>query len=163
MVEIISKRSGPRREDVEARRMIERNRGTIEKLADQISGGGYTAARQRAAQAKIGPQASGLIFSDLGAGKKSEVPQPYVRISLNKRVVVIDYETSRQLHYLGEIRRIDGAFRFVVATKKNGFFSSLEPDLAATLAPLDGAPMGGPRTDAALAAELGALLGYAPI
>ena len=46
MVEIISKRDGPRREDVQVKRLIEQNRSTIVRLADQISGGGYSASRK---------------------------------------------------------------------------------------------------------------------
>lgn len=83
-----------------------------------------------------------------------------MRVSPNRRVVVVDENTSRQMHYLGEIRRVDGTVRFVLATRANGFFSELDPDLAAALHTLDQAPMGGGRTDASLGAEIMALLGY---
>ncbi len=158
-MDIISKRSGPRREDVAARSLLEKNRGTIEQLADQISNGAYS-ARKAAKAAPQAPQAQGLIVSDMGGPRKSAEPKPYVRISPNRRVVVVDYETSRQMHYLGELRRVDGRLCFQLATKTNGFFSSLEAELAAVLAPLDGAVMGGARTEAALAAEISGLLGY---
>src|SRR4051812_42963893 len=94
--------------DVEAKRLIEQNRGTIERLADQLSNGAYSASRAPKAE----PQAQGLIIHVLGGKAESTTPEPYVRISHNDRVVVVDHETGRQLHYLGEIRRVDGRRRF---------------------------------------------------
>lgn len=158
-MDIISKRTGPRREDVKARALIESNRGTITQLADTLTGGGYSARKAAAAQPKE-PQAQGLIFSDLGAGRQAGPARPYIRISPNGRVTAVDIETNRQLHHLGEIRRLDGRSCFVVATKANGFFSAVASEIAEPLAALDGAVMGGARTDQALAAEIAALLGY---
>jgi hypothetical protein len=162
MVDIVSKRSGPRREDVAARQMIDKNRQTIERIADQISNGGYSANKARQAAPKE-PQAAGLIVSDLGgvARRPAELPKPYVRISPNGRVVVVDDNTNLQMHFLGELRRSNGATRFALATKANGFLAPLEPELAEKLAALDGAQMGGARTDAGLATEIRTLLGYA--
>ncbi|MEO0819280.1 MAG: hypothetical protein AAF074_02540 [Pseudomonadota bacterium] len=157
MVDIISKRSGPRAEDQRARALIEKNRATITKLADQFSNGAYSASREAAA-APAEPQASGLIVSDLGAGRKAETPRPYIRISPNRRVVMVDMETNRQMHHLGEIRRVGGQPCFVLATKENGFFSPLDAALAERLAPLDGAALGRERSEAALAEEIGGLL-----
>ena len=54
MVEIISKRDGPRREDIQVKRLIEQNRSTIVRLADQISGGGYSASKETATGAEGG-------------------------------------------------------------------------------------------------------------
>ena len=48
----------------------------------------------------------------------------------------------------------------IVPVTANGFFTALDPDLAERLAPLDGAALGPDRTEAALSAEIGALLGY---
>lgn len=158
-MDIISKRAGLRREDLKARALIDKNRGTIEKLADQISNGAYSASRRRQA-GKPEPQASGLILSDMKSARTSEVPRPYIRISPNHRVVVVDDATSRQMHFLGEIRRVGPNVCFVLALKRNGFFSELETELAARLGPLDGAVMDGARTDASLAAEISAALGY---
>ncbi len=157
-MDIVSKRSGPRREDEAARRLIDQNRHTIERLADTLSNGAYSAGRT-AAKAPP-PQASGLIMSDLRAPRRLEDPKPYVRISPNRRVVVVDETTSRQMHHLGELRRIDGRLTFVLATRANGFFSELDADLALRLAPLDGAALGAGRTEAGLSAEIGTLLGY---
>lgn len=162
MVDIISKRSGPRREDVAARQMIDNNRTTIERIADQISNGGYSANKARRAAPKE-PEAAGLIVSDLGSASRRgfEPPKPYIRVSPNGRVVVVDDNTNLQMHFLGEIRRANGVVRFALATKENGFLAPLETELAERLAPLDGAQMGGARTDAALASEIRTLLGYA--
>ena len=158
MVEIVSKRSGPRAEDMRAPAERE-NRDTINRLADQFSGGAFSASR-RAAEAPAEPRESGLIILDLGGSRKSEMPRPYVRISPNRRVVVVDMETSRQMHHLGELRRVDGFLRFVLATKVNGFFAPVEADIAERLAALDGVPIGADRSEAALASEIGDLLGF---
>lgn len=48
MVEIFSKRDGPRREDVQIKRLIEQNRGVITKLADQLSNGRYSQSKNHA-------------------------------------------------------------------------------------------------------------------
>lgn len=159
MVYTISKRSGPRREDVEARKLIDSNRGTIEKIADQISNGAYSAKR-RAAAAPSEPQPSGVIIHSLSGPAKPVEPRPYIRISPNRRVVVVDGETSRQMHHLGNIQRVEGTFRFLLATKANGFFAPVDAEIAEQLASLDGAAMGGERDDETLAAEITALLGY---
>ncbi len=156
MVDIISKRSGPREEDMRARSLIEKNRGTITKLADQLSNGAYSESK-RPVEA---PQPSGLIISDLGAGKSADEPQPYVRISPNRRVVVVDMETSRQMHHLGELRRINGQITFILATRENGFFSPLDQEIADRLVTLDGAVLGPERAEDAFASELESALGY---
>ncbi len=159
MVYTISKRSGPRREDVEARKLIDSNRGTIEKIADQISNGAYSAQR-KAAAAPSEPRPSGVIIHHLSSAPKPVEPRPYIRVSPNRRVVVVDGETSRQMHHLGNIQRVDSTFRFMLATKANGFFAPVDDEIAEQLASLDGAAMGGERDDKALAAEITALLGY---
>lgn len=156
MAHIISRRDGPRREDVAARRLIDANRATIERLADQFSNGAYS-ARKAAAAAPSEPQPEGLIIH-AGGPAPAGPPRPYVRVSPNKRVVVVDFETSRQMHHLGDIRRVDGAWRFVLATKANGYFQPAAAAVAERLGSLDGARMGGGRDDAALAAEIETLL-----
>jgi hypothetical protein len=159
MAYTISKGSGPRREDRDARKLIQENRGTIERIADQISNGGYSASR-KAAVTSSEPQLSGRTLVHLGAAPKPAEPRPYVRISPNRRVVVLDLETCRQLHHLGNIKREEGVFRFRLATEANGFVGPVDQAIASRLAALDGAVMGGARDNAALAAEITALLGY---
>ncbi len=161
MVTIISPRSGPRREDVAARRLIDGNRATIERLADQFSNGAYSARKAQAA-APAEPQAEGLIIRH-GAAPPPGAPRPYIRVSPNKRVVVVDFETNRQMHFLGEIRRVDGRWKFVLATRENGFHAAVSPEVGNMLTDLDGAAMGAGRDDAALAEEIRARLGYTDI
>lgn len=157
-MDIFQRNSAQRPEDQAARRLIERNRGTIERLADQISNGAYSASRKAAQQPA--PQASGKILSDLGGRRSSEVAKPYVRISPNRRVVVVDDNTSRQMHHLGDLRRVDGKMIFVLATAENGFFSPLTADMAERLSLLDGVALDAERTEATLAVEIGTRLGY---
>ena len=59
MVDIFSKREGPRLEDVKARRLLTQNAGTIRKLADQISNGGFS--KMQADQAKRAPNLTKAI------------------------------------------------------------------------------------------------------
>ena len=80
MVEIISKRDGPRREDVQVKRLIEQNRSTITRIADQISGGGYSASKTP----RQAPKPQGLIIHDLGTARPAEEPHPVVRITNNE-------------------------------------------------------------------------------
>ena len=157
MVEIASGRMGPRREDAAAKQLIERNRATIEKLADHLSNGAYSASRQSRPE----PQPEGLIIHVLGGAATDEAPRPYVRISPNDRVVLADQATGRQLEFLGQIRRENGARRFVLATRANGFFAELAPEAAAQLATLDGVRLGGDYDDDRLSADIRARLGIA--
>ncbi|MFM9860325.1 hypothetical protein RUR49_17840 [Pseudoxanthobacter sp. M-2] len=147
MVHIISKRDGPRREDVEARRLIQQNRGTIEKLANHLSAGRFGEMR-RAAQQPAAPD----VFekssqSGYTPGSQAVELRPYVRISPNNRVVVADLVSGRQLHYLGELRGPRSARRFRLATRENGFYVPLESDLVERLADLDGRDMAADDAD----------------
>lgn len=87
-------------------------------------------------------------------------PRHRVRVGADRVVRVVEGETGRRLHMLGEIQLVGRIWRFVLATRGNGFPSALNSAMAARLAQLDGAPMGGPRTNEALAAEISSLLGY---
>lgn len=156
----LPRNTAPRREDQPARALIDNNRGVIERLADQLSNGAYSASR-RAAAAPAAPQPEGLIISHGRHRATASAPKPYVRISPNRRVVLVDFETGRQMQHLGEIRRVEGVWRFVLATAANGFFLALASPLADDLAALDGAPMGDGRTDDILRAEIEAALGVA--
>ncbi|MCR8546711.1 hypothetical protein M4578_02640 [Salipiger sp. P9] len=155
-MDIFSKRDGPRAEDVRAKRMISENAPVIRKLADQISGGGYTAMQQ--AKAKKPPQPKGLIIHDLGSARSAAEPEPYVKISLNNRVVLADKNSGRQLHMLGEIRSGYPA-RFVPATAENGFFSPLPEDVYAAIRHLEEQPITREFGEKQLAAALEESLG----
>lgn len=155
-MDIISKQDGPRREDIQAKRHIRKNWGTITKLADQFSGGAYSASKVKKNQT---PQASGLIISDLGAGKSvATEPKPYLRITLNGRVSVLDLNTGLQMCVLGQISRKNGQDSFLLATKENGFISTLDPDLCGQLSALDGATINDKFSEENLSEQLNALL-----
>ncbi len=134
MVDIISKRDGPRREDVAARHVLQENRGTIHKMMDHLTGGQLKSQAARPAA----PEPEGLIIHTGRVIDSREVARPYVRISVNGRVVVADQETSRQLHFLGEIRGTRRRQHFVLATKENGFYALIDQELGELLADLDG-------------------------
>lgn len=131
-MDIISKKSGPRAEDQQAKQHIQRNWGTIEKLADTLSGGKYSADKAK----KAAPQAQGLIIVDQARPRMPDVPEPYLRISMNGRVVVADTNSGVQMHFLGQIKRQNGEMRFTLATAENGFISPLEPEFQEKLADL---------------------------
>ena len=105
MVDIISKRDGPRREDERARRFINQNRGTITHLADRLTQGGYSAGLAAKAAAATAPAAEGKMIHDLSPGNVRSLDSGDLRIkiSVNNRVVVYDSGSGRQKHLLGEI------------------------------------------------------------
>lgn len=151
----MTKRNARRLDDGDAQRLIERNRATIERLADHLSAGAYSASRAPRAE----PQPQGLIIHAPGAPARDDAPSPYVRISPNDRVVVADHATGRQLQFLGEIRRRDGVRRFVLATKVNGFFSPLADEVAGRLGELDGVVIGRDYGEEQLALDIRRHLG----
>lgn len=139
MVDIISKRDGPRREDVAAKRLLQENRGTIHKMMDHLSGGQLNSRQQK----PVPPQPEGLIIHTGRTIDSRDTARPYVRVSVNGRVVVADQETSKQLHFLGEIRGPRRSQHFVLATKENGFFALIEDELGQKLIDLDGRTIAG--------------------
>ncbi|MEY8828417.1 hypothetical protein AB9K34_08360 [Sedimentitalea sp. XS_ASV28] len=138
-MDIFSKRDGPRPEDARAKRLISENAGTIRRLADQITNGGFTKMRQDQARRKEKPKPEGLlIYTMSGSGAaKSDDPDPYVRLSLNGRIVLADRNNGRQLQLLGEIRTKLGVRRVVLATKENGFISPLGDEIRESLIEYD--------------------------
>ena len=150
MVEIISKRDGPRREDAAFRRLLSENRATITRLADQFSGGAYSAGKA----AKPKPEPRGLIFHDMSAAAAAQEPLARVRVSLNGRVIIVDENTSRQLHHLGQITTRGGNETFVLATSENGFFAPLEEQIAVFIADLDNRVLSGDCSEDWLVAEI---------
>ncbi|MGP6085877.1 hypothetical protein [Antarctobacter jejuensis] len=158
-MDIFSKRDGPRAEDVKAKRLIQKNAGTIRKLADQISNGGFTKMRQDQARRSEQPKPEGLIIHDLKAPSKSEVPEPYVKVSLNNRVVLVDRVNGRQLQLLGEVRGNSFEKRFVLATKANGFLSPVEEDVFQAIGDLDNVELSKAFSEKDLAKQIETALG----
>ena len=133
-MDIHSRLSSERPEDKQAQAHIKRNWGTIEKLADTLSGGKYSA--DKAKKAAPPPQAQGLIIVDQAGPRLPETPVPYLRISMNGRVVLADNSSGIQLDFLGQIKRLNGEQRFVIATAENGFIAPLAPELYDKIADL---------------------------
>ena len=133
-MDIHSRLSSERPEDKRAQQHIKRNWGTIEKLADTLSGGKYSA--DKAKKAAPPPQAQGLIIVDQARPRLPDAPVPYLRISMNGRVVLADTSSGIQLHFLGQIKRVNGEQRFFIATAENGFIAPLEPALNDKIADL---------------------------
>ena len=160
MVYIITKNDGPRKEDVAAKKFIERNRTTIDRLANQISGGRWQDIKKaRSAQVSIVEQ-DRRSFSGYAPVGRAEPSRPYIRISLNNRVVVADEETSRQVLFLGEMRRgVEGRV-FRLATRENGFVDPLTDEILDALAGLDGLVLGEDDAEEPFKRELAARLGF---
>ena len=154
MVEIISKRNGPRREDVQIKQLIEQNRATITRIADHISAGGYSASK--AARPEKKPE--GLIIHTGTAARPAEDVVPVVSVRLNGRVVFMDENSGRQIHHIGDVRNRNGAEFFVLATKENGFFAPVDESVAARLREIDGTRLGPDYGEEQLAADIGAAL-----
>ena len=163
MVDIISKRDGPRREDERARRMIQANQGAVTQIADHLTQGAYSAdKRAKAAAANAPPPPEGKLFFDGGAGGRTSADSGdiRVRISVNNRVVAYDSGSGRQVHFLGEIRHQDGMRYFALASNENGFMSALPGDVTDRIGELDGQIIDRACPESLLAAEISQRLGF---
>lgn len=138
MVDIFSKNDGPRREDVAIKRVIQNNKATIHRLADQISGGQFSRSRAADARAKEEPKPQGLNIHVLGGPAAPAESEPVVRLTLNGRVIIVDDQSSKQIALLGQIRRKNGQNYFALATKENGFFSPVDEETEDLLGDLNG-------------------------
>ncbi|WP_315766791.1 hypothetical protein [Bradyrhizobium sp. SZCCHNR2009] len=156
MVEIISKRDGPRREDVAAKEFIRTNRATIDKIANRLTGGQWQAMRHPVAAPQ--PEASGRLWYTPPRRASSDV-SPYVRISLNGRIVVADLASGRQIHFIGELRGSGHMRRLALATSQNGLFDPLDDQLHAALADLEGLRVPDEASEESLERELAIRLG----
>ena len=151
MVDIISKRDGPRREDAEIRQFLGRNRSIITKLADQISNGQYS----RSKLPQQAPQPEGLIIH-IGDRPAAEPElQPRIRVTANGRVIAVDIGSSRQLVHFGDIREVGHVRTFVLASAANGYVAPLDDETCDTLADIDGVLMGTSYDTGELAADIG--------
>jgi hypothetical protein len=155
MVEIISKRGGALPADERLRALLNQNRSTIVRLADQLSQGRYSDSKLP----KAAPSPQGLIIHVGNRTAAAAEPRPRVRASLNGRVIVVDDNSGRQLHHLGEIRRRGGEITFLLATKQNGFIAPAPDDLVAALDDLDRARLAPDGGEEALIEEIATRLG----
>jgi hypothetical protein len=133
MIHIISRSDGPRREDAAAKHFLRENALTINKIANQLSGGRI--GRQSAQDSK----SAEVLTTRKGASPiRDGEKRPYVTVSMNGRVLAVDFNTGRQLHHLGDIRGQGPMRRFVLASEENRFFAPLEKVLVNKLQDLDG-------------------------
>lgn len=162
MVDIISKRDGPYREDERAKRMIQANQGAITQIADRLTQGGYSASKRAKAEAATAPPAEGKFFHDMSPGARISADSGNVRIkvSLNNRVVAYDSGSGKQLHLLGEIRNQQGTRFFALASRENGFLSGLPDEVTEKIAELDGQIIDQACPGSLLAAEISERLGF---
>lgn len=159
MVHIISKRDGPRKEDVAAKRLIENNRATIDRIANKLTGGGWQQPRATTEPAVERRTVSSVSLASPGP---AQAATPFVRISPNDRVVVIDLTTGRQLHFIGEIRGGDER-RFTLATRENGFFALVAEELRGKLVHLDGRVVPDEAAEELLKREIALGIGIHPM
>jgi hypothetical protein len=134
MVYIISKRDGPRREEVAAKDFIQKNRTRIDAVANHLTGGRWQELRNPTSSPQ--PQPSGKLW--LTPPSRPREAEPYVRISLNGRVVIADLASGRQLDFVGELRGKGQSRYFALATRVNGIFDSLDDGIYEVLADLEG-------------------------
>ncbi|MDX5349256.1 MAG: hypothetical protein LPJ95_00920 [Paracoccaceae bacterium] len=162
MVDIISRRDGPRREDERAQRLIGQNRAAITQIADRLTQGAYSAQKAARATATAEPQPEGKLIHDLGGGgvASADSGDLRIKISLNNRVVAYDGGSGRQVHLLGEIRKQDGTRYFALALTANGFLSELPPEVLDRIGELDGQIIDAACPESLLAEELSERLGY---
>lgn len=134
MVHIISKRDGPHREQAAAKDFVQKNRAKINALANHLTGGRWQELRNPTPPPQ--PQPSGkLWYTPPGRPREAE---PYVRISLNGRVVIADLASGRQLHFVGELRGKGQSRYLALATRENGIFDPLDEGIRKVLADLEG-------------------------
>lgn len=134
MTYIISKRDGPRREDVAAKDFLRKNRAKIDAIANHLTGGNWSELRNPAPPTE--PLPSGKLYMT-PAARPTEA-EPYVRISINGRVVIADLASGRQLHFVGELRGDGQARHLALGTRENGMFGAMDSDLYGALADLEG-------------------------
>ncbi|WP_428031720.1 hypothetical protein [Ancylobacter sp.] len=158
---IITKTDEPRKEDVAAKKMIQQNWGTIDALANQISGGRWQDIKQARATKTSVAEYERKSFVGYVPTARGTPARPYIRISLNNRVVVVDEETNRQVLFLGEIRHRPQGRVFCLATRANGFFDPAADDVLEALAGLDGCVLGADEVDEPFKQELARRLGFA--
>ena len=159
MVEIFSRGDGPRPQDVRLKAFLDQNRATIAKIADHLSLGRYSAGKKANAPAPE-PGEKTIIHAVAGLDSRpTRESRPVVRATVNGRVVVVDDNSGRQLHHLGEIRRRANEVVFVLACSENGFSAPLSDEILEQLADLDRALLAPDGGEDALVGEIASRLG----
>lgn len=158
MVDIISKKDGPREEDVRLKTLIKNNQRTITALADRLSQGNYSRSRQPVAP-KPAPETSSKFYYRLSTPSQ-ETTKPYIRISINGKVTIVDENSRKQLHHIGDIRRYVLNEKFILATKENNFFKPLADDIADELLQFDQIELTADYTEDQLKEDISKKLGF---
>lgn len=156
MTDIMIKRDGANPPDARMKAYLRENRATITKLADHLTLGQYSESKKPKAE----PKAAGLIIHCLG---NAPVPDlcPQVRISVNGRVLIVDDNSGRQMHHIGDLRRRDGATIFVLATEANRYFAPVDLEISAPLQEIDGRELNEDESEERLVEEITTRLGLA--
>ena len=160
MVEIISRQDGPRPEDVRLKSILEKNRPTITRIADHLTQGAYSASKAANAAPAAVHERTKLHFIGGSAPAPAQEARACVRATINGRVIVVDDNSGRQLHHLGEIRRRNGEIHFVLASAENKFPAPAAPELVEALDDLDAAELAPDGGEEALVAEIARRLGF---
>jgi len=153
MVTIISKGDGPYKEDAAAKRLIQDNSAKIHQLANHLTAGRWQHIRENRDPLR------NLVEARRRPRAARGDPEPYLRISPNNRVIVMDLNSGLQLHFLGELRTAGGQTHFALASQANGFVSPLDADIARQLARFDGIALTVDYSEAQLARDLCRCLG----
>ncbi|GJM00673.1 MAG: hypothetical protein DHS20C07_23520 [Methyloligella sp.] len=158
MVDIISKKDGPREEDVKLKTLIKNNQRTITALADRLTQGNYSRSQQPVVQ-QPAPDTSSTFYYRFSTPSEKDT-KPYIRISINGKVTVVDENSRKQLHHLGDIRRYVLDEKFVLATKDNKFFKPLDAEIAQHLIQFDQVELTDEYTEDNLKADISQTLGF---
>lgn len=158
MVDIISKKDGPREEDVRLKTLIKNNQRTITALADRLSQGNYSRSRQPVSP-KPAPETFSKFYYRLSTPSQ-ETTKPYIRISINGKVTIVDENSRKQLHHIGDIRRYVLNEKFILATKENNFFKPLADDIADELLQFDQIELTDDYTEDQLKEDISKKLGF---
>ena len=156
MVTIISKQEGPSKKEAELKHTLRENRATIQGMTQALKHGPMAHLAQPTVQAPPAVSTTSVFYRKTSSQGDA---RPYVRVSLNGRVVLVDYETGNQLHHLGDVRGKKDAAKFALATKENGFFAALDGEFAEALKSLDGRAIPNREAEDAFKTDVAAALG----
>lgn len=155
-MEIISKRDGGDRREREFKRVLQENRQTIDRLARHLTQGSMPTRPKTESAPAVEEARRSFGFRQHKVEREIE---PWVRISPNDRVVLMDAATSRQIAYLGVLRGRGNDRAFVLATHENGFIAPLDNERTNALRHLDGCGLQGAEAEAELARQVATALG----
>ncbi len=138
MVYIITKNDGPRKEDVAAKKFIESNRATIDRLANHLSGGRWQdIKRARKARAPVVESARKSFAGYAPAGRSTSTRPMFASARTTASSSSTRRPAVRCSSSVNSGQSAAGRY-FRLATRENGFFDPLDDDLRGLLSNLDG-------------------------